>query len=443
MDPSNSPQSLESRGSSGSAVGVLERASAVQRALDRYWIGIAATLRRYSLLLSEAWYDGIYLTAWPRVALAAPALALLFGLLEGITHWTLLPGDNVVGGQPVVAFTELLVFMVVVAAASALSANFGLLLVGGYALGDLLFAGPQATLGLPTWAQNSALVAAVLARVPQLISYALFLLLVITPTLSAKYLPARLRLGLREESTQLWLLRSAARVVVQAAFVYTWTLAAPLLIRVFWGWGDASPPLAAAYFLQVQGNWLVYAALLAALLRSWLTHEAYRQAATRQRVDRLEAALVSADTRQAPTRRVPPAARAVLTAAGLTLLLSGFIAGLLDAAIVCVFIGLILIARTLWLPRFGWWTSWARQVTRIPVALRLVAVFIAGNFEGQIIVNALSQLSSSASSASATFLPVLLSVCLGILTAVVLLPQVEQTPERPDGAKAAESPQPA
>src|SRR5262249_13966625 len=145
----------------------------------------------------------------------------------------------------------------------------------------------------------------------------------------------------------------------------------------------------------------------------------------------------------APTRRVPPAARAALTAAGLTLLLSGFIAGLLEAAIVCVFIGLILIARMLWLPRFSWWTAWARQVTRIPVALRLVAVFIAGNVEGQIIVNALSQLSSSASSASATFLPVLLSVCLGILTAVLLLPQMEQTPERPDGARAAQSPQPA
>jgi hypothetical protein len=422
---------------------VLERTPAAQRFMDRYWIDGAATLRRYSLVLSEAWYDGIYLTAWPRVALVVPALALAFGLLEGITHWTLLPGDTIVGGEPVVAFTELLVFMVVVAAASALSANLGLLLVGGYALGDLLIAGPQVTLGLPTWAQNSALATAVLGRVPQLISYALLLLLVITPTLSAKYLPARLRLGLREESTQLWLLRSAARAVVQAAFVYTWTLAAPLLIRVFWGWGDASPPVAAAYFLQVQGNVVVDAALLAALLRSWLTREAYRQTATRQRVDALEAALVAADTRQAPTRRVPPAVRAVLTAAGLTLLLSGFIAGLFAAAVVCVFISLILIARTLWLPHFGWWTAWARQVTRIPVAVRLVAVFIAGNVEGQIIVNALSQVSSFTSSASATFFPILLSVCLGILTAVVLLPQVEQTSEHPNGVRPAESPQPA
>src|SRR5689334_21434845 len=54
--------------------------------VDRYWVGVAGVLRRYSLLLSEAWYDGIYLTAWVRAAIWAPLAAALVGLLEGIFH---------------------------------------------------------------------------------------------------------------------------------------------------------------------------------------------------------------------------------------------------------------------------------------------------------------------------------------------------------------------
>src|SRR5262249_43646589 len=202
----------------------------------------------------------------------------------------------------------LLVFMVLVAAASALGANLGLMLVLGYAVGDFVLAGPKltyfaspATPGLPL-----PLVQLAYLRVPQLVSYGLFLLLVITPTLSAKYLPARLRLGLDERSPLLLLLRAVAAIVVQSGFVYTWTLAAPLLVRVFWGWIDASPPLGAAYYLQMQGNWIVLSAAGAALARTWLVPRAYHDPAARARVRRLAAALATADTHPAPTRPLPP-----------------------------------------------------------------------------------------------------------------------------------------
>src|SRR2546427_1504377 len=46
-------------------------------------VQIPARLNRYSALLSVAWGDGVYLTAWPRVAMLLPFLALVFGLVEG------------------------------------------------------------------------------------------------------------------------------------------------------------------------------------------------------------------------------------------------------------------------------------------------------------------------------------------------------------------------
>src|SRR5262249_54255145 len=284
------------------------------------------------------------------------------------------------------------------------------------------FASPDAP-GLPL-----PLVQLAYLRLPQLVSYGLFLLLVITPTLSAKYLPTRLRLGLDERSPSLRLLRAAAAIVVQSGFVYTWTLAAPLLVRVFWGWINATPPLGAAYYLQVQGNWIVVSAAASALARTWLVPRAYHDAAARARVRRLAAALVMADTRTAPTRRLPVSLRAVLSAAFLTLLISGFIGGLVEALAVYIFIVVLLFARSLWLPRLGSWNSWERVVTRVPVALRLVVVFLAGNLESQLIVSAFEERPLLVETASATFLPVLLGVCFGLLTAIVLLPQEGEPP---------------
>ncbi len=80
------------------------------------------------------------------VAALATLLLLLFGLLEGATHWSLLINDTIpLPGEVPITFTQLLPLMVLTAAVSALSANLGLALVLGYALGDFLIAGFRLT----------------------------------------------------------------------------------------------------------------------------------------------------------------------------------------------------------------------------------------------------------------------------------------------------------
>src|SRR5437588_3875172 len=150
--------------------------------IDRWWVDIPGVLRRYSLLVSETWSDGIYLTAWPLPSVLAPLLVLLIGLIEGATHWSFLINDTVSFGQPAIAFTELLPLMIFTAAMGAISANLGLMLVLGYALGDLLIFGSisanTAALNLP----DNPLLAFIYLRVPQLVSYGLFFLLAVMPT---------------------------------------------------------------------------------------------------------------------------------------------------------------------------------------------------------------------------------------------------------------------
>src|SRR5579859_3387415 len=118
----------------------------IDKFLERWWVATPGQLRRYSVYLSETWADGIYLTAWPWVATLAPLLLLLFGFLEGATHWSLLINDPAIApGEVPLTFTQLLPLIVLTAAVSAFSTNLGLVLVLGYALGDFLIAGFRLT----------------------------------------------------------------------------------------------------------------------------------------------------------------------------------------------------------------------------------------------------------------------------------------------------------
>src|SRR2546426_3181402 len=72
--------------------------------IDRWWVDIPGVLRRYSLLFSETWSDGIYLTAWPLLSVLAPLAVVLIGLIEGTTHWNFFINDSISFGQPAIAF---------------------------------------------------------------------------------------------------------------------------------------------------------------------------------------------------------------------------------------------------------------------------------------------------------------------------------------------------
>src|SRR5512133_2044561 len=139
---------------------------------DTWWTAIPAKLHRYSHLASAIWSDGIYLTAWPRVSVWLPAIALLFGFLEGATHWSpvVIDATRLSTTAIPVSFMQMLPLLFVAALLGSVSANAGLMLVLGFALGDSLVAGP--VLAFDEW---TPLVGFFRLRLPQLYSYAIFL----------------------------------------------------------------------------------------------------------------------------------------------------------------------------------------------------------------------------------------------------------------------------
>ena len=420
--------------------------------LERWWVAVPGQLRRYSVYLSETWADGIYLTAWPMVAALAPLVLLLFGLLEGASHWSLLINDSVPSpGEVTITFTQLLPLMVLTAAVSALSANLGLVLVLGYALGDFLIAGFRLTYAQGFEVIGSSTLDPVQSflylHLAQLISYVLFLLLVVTPTLSSRYLVPRLDWLTKGQEPASTVVRVSALMIIQGAIVYSWTLSAPLLIRIFWAWTNDQPPLSAAYYLQEQGGWVVAAAVVGVAVREWLAHQARRNPVVTQRIERQASALRAADTRRAFSRQLPSYIRAILAAGVLTLLISGFISSLLWGVIIFLFLSFVLIARTSVLPSLALWKKWVGMIARIPVVARLAAGALISYILSEGIISFFENQPSADIRTSESFLPVLISVGISLLIMTALVPPVSQlvatpTPARPPTPTSYGSPPP-
>lgn len=428
---------MQSHPQAGSAVSTAEPGRAAPSGgggfAEWWWVRAPAALRRFSVMLADTWLDGAYLTAWPVVSVLAPLCALLVGVAEGATHWTWLPGDLILDGRAV-TFTELLPFVVIVAAASALSANLGLMLTLGFALGDFLIAGApfEGFVYMPygTPFADSPLTPVVYIRIPQLLSYALLLLLALAPTLCTKYFIASLRRILQGSDRSAIILRAVVAVFLQGVLVYAWKQAAPLIIRVFWGWTNSPPPLAAAYYLQERGGWVVAAAALAAATRAWLIMRSYREAAVRQRLLRLLSGLHKADRRPAFTRRLPLWLRTALMAAFSTLLASGFIGSLLEAAAIFLFVWLLLVAHQALLPRVAAWAAWTRLVVRVPLLLRAIAGVLISFYLGRTLLGALQEQQPLVSTPSGTFQPLLISLAVVVIIWMVLVPHQRRSAQQ-------------
>src|SRR2546430_1953090 len=113
------------------------------RAVDFWWVEIPGKLRRSSTLLWAAWSDGVYLTAWPRIITILAVAVFLLGFIEGGTHWSPIAiWDQRMTAEPAVAFAQMPYLLIIGVVLGSLSANLGLVLVLGYALGDFFWAGP-------------------------------------------------------------------------------------------------------------------------------------------------------------------------------------------------------------------------------------------------------------------------------------------------------------
>ena len=388
--------------------------------VEFWWLEMPRRLRSYSVILSSAWSDGIYLTAWPRAAIILPVLALLFGFFEGVTHWSPLTVSYTSLSTTVVAVSLMQIFhlLIIAAALGAFSADLGLMLVVGFALGDYLVAGPFLT--LPNW---NPVAGFFYLRLPQLYSYGIFLALAVAPNLVSAGLLRPLNQKLRGHGLASWIIRVVASGLVTAFLVFSWTELAPLTLRIQWDWAGITPPASVFDYRHMMNPWLPLAAALGIVVRAFLVRSTRGNALLRERIQKLWQQATAADRQLKWPRRRPVWLRAAGTALLSTLLVVGLIASWPLALLVFAALLVICLARTVVLPKVSPWMKWSRLVERVPAIVRL-AVAIVATYFATLQFLGLPGMSAPANGIPGHFGAELISIGMGVIILTFLLPYI-------------------
>jgi hypothetical protein len=408
--------------------------------IESWWVQIPARLDRYSSLLSDAWSDGIYLTVWPRIAILLPLTSLVFGFVEGASHWSFLTiGENAVSSSiSVVAFAQVLPLVVIGAVVGSLSANAGLMLVLGYALGDFLFAGPQVPFNGGPWLPSFFY-----TRPPMLLSYVLFLMLAVLPIVSTKRLLTDLYRRMPGRDIASTLVRIAATAGVQGLFIYIWIFVAPMVMRTLWQWPVHSyygAPVAIGYFHQLLSPWLEIAAMGAIVVRGWLTVRAERNPEVATRVQKLESMLETAEDVPLFPERLRWL-RALLSALLMMLLVSGFIDSIWLGLVMMAVFAAPLLAREYLFPTSSIWMKWTTLVLKVPAVLRLAAAGLGSYLITLTLLAIFPGQAPARNGAGGAFGVELTSLGFGLLVLVALLPPETTASTQDSEAQAFEIPQ--
>ncbi len=399
--------------------------------VELWWGTIPRKLRRYSTLLWAVWSDGAYLTAWPRLATTLVIAVLLFGFIEGGTHWSYrtIVGSNGFagnvlapsatadgwGGPTRIVFADNLLLLMVAVGLGSLSANLGLTLVIGYALGDVLLAGIKLR---PDMRFDDPITLFVYQHVPLIVSYLLFLLLAAMPIVLAEELCRSAHPRVQQSKP----LSVTLTAVIEALLIYCWGCMAPMVFRTVYLWPGNNPRIQVPFYSQITATWLVPIAVLAVVVRSILREVAARKSPA------VENARITG--RGLPAKsRLPKWARAAISAAIVTLLLTGFLhtpsnyypgvfSNFLEAEII---FGLLFAALVIWfyvLPKQRIWRRWTVQVNQYPALLRLATATVAGYLLCRLII----LIPGAQSNKGGEFGPEVAAILIGVTAALFLLP---------------------
>jgi len=327
--------------------------SGSERLLELLWESLP---RRAGVLGSwprRALSDGIYLTAWPKLAAFGALACCGLGALVGALH----PGFETV-------YSESPVALLISGVLGALSAQLGLGWTLGYALGDLLLGRMPFR---PGYGTDAADVLCTLGGL--LLAYFLLSMLTVFMPLFVTALRRRLQLPARTPRALRLALEPLLFAASCATLAYLWSVAVPVLIRPVFTWRGSNPPVAAMSFLQQRGVWLAAVVAAAAAARIALEARVMRSTERRKRVMRHVLRLRAAGlARRSHSRHLA----AVLAAACGTLLLAGALTHWLDAALLAGFLLFINLVQRGLLVRLP--DAWLDRVERVPLLLRLLAV---------------------------------------------------------------------
>lgn len=369
--------------------------------LERLWsVQLPHALDPWLPQAADALVDGVWTAAWPRLAEFAPLIAFAVAFFAP----RLWPGITQI-------YSESLLFVALVIAASILSGSSGLMILCGYILGDLLF-GAARRFGFP-----DSLVGRYLGQV---VAY----LLLAQPTflfpLLAKQFVRQIRINLGDDPTLRLLMRAGLTAAAFALLIYLWSQGIVVLIRPLFTWLNQSPPIEAIQPIQTQWQLLVLVAVVAGFARVVLEEIlAPRQPRTAVvKALREERRTTIHPQRGALWQRLPLPVHIGLAALAATLLLAGSYENALDAALVALVTAGLGAWRAGLIGRMP--SVWTAAILKIPALLRFGAALLIGN----ILANAmLGVLWTSPLFQSGSLRPVMVAALTTLVVFYLLFPR--------------------
>lgn len=353
------------------------------------WIDLPRAVARLSPNIGRAlderagWLEGV-----PALAALAVPVAVAGGAFVGAFHW----------GNPAAYSSSALVTAVLLAISCACGAGIGAWLTFGYALGDfVVYAHPYEVVDTPANLLG--------LRLGLFVSYAgLYMLLALVPMTAAA---ARRGVLKRTDVVALAVLAQSAAAAVLA---FVWAQSVPLLLRPMFVWApdptlDKVPPIGAIN--PIQSNGFAFAVVAAI----FVTGLAVVPGAS------------SDDWNPPPTLLSRLGAlegylRAVVSGVLFTLLFSGLAMSWLDAVVLYLLVQLAAILRLAVLPRLP---GYVRELDKVPFLIRVALPVIIGSASGLLLLNLVFD-GNDLQVTQLSFMPVILSLGIGLIAAAFALP---------------------
>lgn len=305
--------------------------------------------------VADAFADGVWTMRWRRVASFGPLAAFAIGLLFPLL-WPWMRD----------VYSESLLFLILIVAASLFSGPLGVMLYAGYMLGDSVNGSPgYSSGGLGAIRQLGGMVITwMLLAIP----------VVIIPQLGRR-MSDEITTRLPEESA----LRLPARVTLHGGaaglLVFLWCQAMIVLIRPVFTWAGSQPTTEAVMQVQTRWGWIAACAVVAAVARLLLEHRTRRLAGPS--IALLEQERWSNPAKRAVHwRRMPLVVRVGAAAIVVALVLAGTYSSVLDAIVVFAVIAALKAWRA---GLFGslpqWWTA---AIVKVPILVRFILAPLIG-----------------------------------------------------------------
>jgi len=329
-----------------------------------------------------------WIDRFPPLAAAIAPAALVIGGLIGAFHW----------GCPSSYSSSALVVAILLALACACGAGVGLWITLGYAVGDFaLYSHPYALADTP--------VNVIGLRLGLLVSYVgLYLLLVQLPVTASS---ARTAVAAKAQNEALG---KGSHLVVAAAFAFLWTQSVPVLLRPMYVWAPLPfgkvPPIGAIN--PVQSNGVVFA--IVALVFS------------------IGAVMVGETHGQHQGPEPPPLlaslgplqgfVQAFVSGALFTLMFSGLASSWVEFAVLYALIQIAALLRLAVLPLVP---GYAREVAKVPMAVRIAFPILMGMASGYVLI-AVVFADNDLQRTVLSFMPVIISLGIGMIAGAIAMP---------------------